>query len=166
MIMKEYGVDGVWDDKLVVRNVRAIVRDAIGQASLDQLNSNRATYEVKIQGTLNNLLAKNGIRITQFNIANIGVPQAIKDAVLAKETARQNADKAVYLVQQAEQEAKIEVTKASGIAKANEILASSLTDKLVRYKELDIQKEQIEKWNGQMPSTVVGSGTNSLLNIK
>lgn len=165
-IMKDYGEDGAWDDKLIVRNVRSTVRDVIGQVSLDMLNKNRAMYEEKIKALLNSMLSKQGITITTFQIQNIGVPAAINDAVLAKETAKQNAEKAKFQVLQANAEAEVEVAKAKGIAQANDILAGSLTDKLVQYKQLEISRVQADKWNGAMPTTVAGSNVPMMLMAK
>lgn len=165
-IMKEYGEDGVWEDKLVIREVRSTIRDEIGTVSLEKLNSNRGIYEEKIRIKLNAILGKNGITVTTFNIQNIGIPQAIQEAVLAKETAKQNAEKAKYQVIQATAEAEVDVAKAKGIAQANDILAGSLTDRLVKYKELEIQRVQADKWNGAMPSTVVSGNTPMMLGIK
>ncbi|MHB8098164.1 MAG: SPFH domain-containing protein [Sulfuricurvum sp.] len=162
-MIKDYGTDGAWDDKLVIRNARSTVRDIIGQVSLDSLNKNRTMYEDKIKATLNAILAKDGITITTFNIQNIGVPKSINDAVLAKETAKQNAEKAKFQVLQANAEAEVEVAKAKGIAQANDILASSLTDKLVSYKQLEISRIQADKWNGQMPTTVAGGNVPMML---
>lgn len=165
-MMKNYGEDGVWDDKLVIRTTRSLVRDAIGQVSLEKLNSSRAAYEETIRLKLNNVLAKNGVTITQFNIQNIGVPTAIQESVLAKEQAKQSAEKAKYQVEQAKAEAEVEIAKADGVAKANDILAASLTDRLVTYKQLEIQRLQAEKWNGAMPSTVAGGNTPIMLMAK
>lgn len=165
-IIKQYGEDGVWDDKLVVRVVRSTVRDEIGQVSLENLSKNRSIYEDKIRVALNTVLNKYGVTITTFNIQNIGIPVTIQQAILAKETANQNAEKAKYQVMQAKAEAEVEVAKAQGIAQANNILADSLTDKLVQYKKLDIQTIQANKWDGKMPNTVVGGNTPIILDSK
>lgn len=165
-IMKNYGVDGVWDDKLVVRTARSIIRDTIGQVSLEKLNSNRAVYENTIRLKLNTTLAQHGVSITQFNIQNIGIPKQIQDSVLAKEQAKQSAEKAKYQVEQAHAEAEVEIAKAQGVAKANDILAQSLTDRLVTYKQLEIQRVQADKWNGAMPTTLAGGNTPVMLMTK
>lgn len=158
-IIKEYGTDGAWDDKLVIRNIRSTVQQVVGKVSLDVLNRDRTTYENRILMALNNVLAKNGVSITSFNIQVIGVPEAINNAVLAKETAKQNAEKAKFQVLQANAEAEVEIAKAKGIAQANDILAGSLTDKLVSYKQLEISRIQAEKWDGAMPTVFSGSAS-------
>lgn len=165
-MLAEFGEDGIWDSVLIVKETRSSVRDAIGQVSLEKLNGARDEYENKIQGLMNSKLAKYGVTITNVAIRNIGIPKAIQEAVLAKETAKQNAEKAKYQVDQAKAEAEVEIAKAEGIAKANQALSSSLTQQLVSYKQLEIQRIQAEKWNGAMPTTVLGNNSNTLLNIK
>lgn len=159
------GPDGVWDNMLIVKETRSSVRDAIGQVSLENLNAKRDEYEKKIQTVMNTKLAKYGVTITNINIRNIGIPQTIKDAVLAKESAKQNAEKAKYQVEQAKAEAEVEIAKAQGVASANNILANSLTNQLVQYKQLEIQSQQIAKWNGTMPSVITGPNSGMLYNI-
>lgn len=165
-MLAEFGEDGTWDSILIIKETRSSVRDAIGQVSLEKLNGARDEFENKIQALMNAKLSKYGVTITNVAIRNIGIPKAIQEAVLAKEAAKQNAEKAKYQVEQAKAEAEVEIAKAEGIAKSNDVLADSLTDRLVAYKQLEIQKLQAEKWNGAMPTTMLGSNSNTLLNIK
>lgn len=160
------GPDGVWDNMLIIKETRSSVRDAIGQVSLEALNSKRDEFESKILTLMNSKLAKYGVAVTNISIRNIGIPNTIKEAVLAKETSKQNAEKAKYQVEQAVQEAQIEIAKAKGIADANNILSGSLTQQLVSYKQLEIQRIQAEKWNGALPTTVTSGNTGFLMNLK
>ncbi len=160
------GPDGVWDNMLIIKETRSSVRDAIGQVSLEALNSKRDEFESKILTLMNSKLAKYGVTVTNISIRNIGIPNTIKEAVLAKETSKQNAEKAKYQVEQAVQEAQIEIAKAKGIADANNILSGSLTQQLVSYKQLEIQRIQAEKWNGALPTTVTSGNTGFLMNLK
>ena len=166
IMLANVGPDGVWDNMLIVKEARSSVRDAIGQTSLEKLNGQRDQYEKQIQQLMSTKLAPYGVAVSNVSIRNIGIPSTIKEAVLAKETAKQNAEKAKYQVEQATQEAQIEIAKAKGLADANNILANSLTQQLVAYKQLEIQKIQAEKWNGAMPTTMLGANTNTLLQLK
>ena len=51
-----------------------------------------------------------------------------------------------------EQEAKRKIAEAEGIAKANAILTESISDDI-------LQKNMIDKWNGELPK-VVGNSSN------
>ena len=110
-----------------------------------------------------NDLAKTGIMIDKvYLIGSIRIPQSVKDALDAKVTATQLAQKAENEVQRATAEAQIAVAQAQGRsesvlieaeaqAKANILLSKSVTPVLVNYKA-------IEKWNGSLP-TVSGNNT-------
>ena len=55
-------------------------------------------------------------------------------------------------------EAQRTLIQAESQAKANEILNRSITPTILEYNKID-------RWNGKLP-TVVGAGSNSLVNIK
>ena len=165
-MLAQFGPDTVWDNMLITKEVNSSVRDAVGKTSLTNLNIQREEYEKKIHAMLSEKLQPYGVAINSVAIRNVAVPETIKQAILAKETERENAEKAKYAVERANEEAKIEIAKAKGVAEANNILANSLTNQLVQYKQLEIQASQIEKWNGVMPTTIVGNETTPLINIK
>lgn len=69
-------------------------------------------------------------------------------------------------VAEAEGDSKAQVARAEGEAKANQIRSSSITDKLLANRALDNEHDRIWKWDGQMPSTVLGSGGSTLFQLK
>lgn len=159
-ILKEQGKEGVYEQKIVVPMIRSVAREVIGTTNIDGLISKRGEFQQKIVVALNKNWAKYGLVCDEIQIRDIGIPQSIQQSVQAKLQAEQNAIKATYLVKQAEQEAKIEVAKQQGIADANRILLSSITPELIRYKELQIKEQWVNKWGGITPTTVLGSTTN------
>jgi regulator of protease activity HflC (stomatin/prohibitin superfamily) len=164
-ILKEQGTEGVYEQKIVIPMIRSVAREVIGTTNIDGLISKRSEFQQKIVVALNKNWHKYGLVCDEIQIRDIGIPQSIQQSVQAKLQAEQNAIKATYLVKQAEQEAKIEVAKQQGIADANKILNNSITPELIRYKELQIKQEEIAKWNGVTPTTVLG-GSNTTYLVK
>ena len=41
----------------------------------------------------------------------------------------------------------------------------SITDNYLKLKEIENHKAMIEKWNGQLPNTMLNDGINGLFNI-
>jgi regulator of protease activity HflC (stomatin/prohibitin superfamily) len=79
-------------------------------------------------------------------------------AVEEKQIAEQRAQRAVYVAQEAEQEAQAEVNRAKGKAEAQRLLAETLK---AQGGQLVLQKEAIEAWKtggAQMPKVLVMSG--------
>jgi regulator of protease activity HflC (stomatin/prohibitin superfamily) len=76
-------------------------------------------------------------------------------AVEEKQIAEQRAQRAVYIAQEAEQEAQADVNRAKGKAEAQRLLAETLK---AQGGELVLQKEAIEAWRqggSQIPKVLV-----------
>ncbi len=135
----------------------------------DELISNRELFELKVRSVLVKQLEPEGFILSQFT-SNLVYPETFKKAIEAKNNAVQAALTAENKVKQAEAEAKIKVataegnaqamlTRAKAEAEANRLRQQTLTPML-------IQQQWIEKWKGNVPSTVLGSGTNLMYGIK
>lgn len=158
-MLKNFGEDIVWDDKIVGTNIRNITRGVIGDVSIGELISNRDKYEKEILTAMNAITQKNGVTIHQVMVRDIGIPTQIQDSVKQKMIAEQNAEKAKFDVEKAKQEAQVEIERQKGVAEANKHLTSSLSPQLIEYKRLQMEQMKIEKWNGVNPATLMTGGT-------
>ncbi len=134
----------------------------------DELISNREQFEVKVRKVLETHLLPEGFILAQFT-SNLVYPQTFKKAIEAKNNAVQSALTAENRVKQAEAEAKIKIAQAEGNAQA--MLTSAKAEaEANRMKQQTItpmllQLEYIKKWNGVLPTTQLGSGTNMMYNL-
>ena len=135
----------------------------------EELISNRQTFENKVRAKLDDDLLKEGFVINQLT-SNLGYPETFKKAIEAKNNAVQQSLTAENQVKTAEANAKIQVAKAEGNAQA--MLATAKAEaESYRLKQSSItpmllQQMWIEKWNGVLPTTQLGSGTNMMYNVK
>lgn len=77
---------------------------------------------------------------------------------ITKDTANQ-----LYKSARVENQKKIENAQADA-----EVMAAQnaqITDNYLKLKEIENQKAMIEKWNGQLPNTMLNDGINGLFNI-
>lgn len=135
----------------------------------EELISNRQVFENKVRAKLDDDLLKEGFVISQLT-SNLGYPETFKKAIEAKNNAVQTALTAENQVKTAEAQAKIKVATAEGNAQAM-LTAAKAEAEANRMKQqtltpLLLQLEWINKWNGQLPSTQLGSGTNMMYNVK
>ena len=135
----------------------------------EELISNRQIFENKVRAKLDADLVKEGFVISQLT-SNLGYPETFKKAIEAKNNAVQTALTAENQVKTAEAQAKIKVATAEGNAQAM-LTAAKAEAESNRMKQqtltpLLLQLEWINKWNGQLPSTQLGSGTNMMYNVK
>lgn len=144
-------------------------RMTANEYTAEELISNRQIFETKVRAKLDSDLLKEGFIINQLT-SNLGYPETFKKAIENKNNAVQQSLTAENQVKTAEAQAKIKVATAEGEAQAmlataraeaesNKLKQSTLTPML-------LQQMWIEKWDGTMPTTQLGSGTNMMYNVK
>lgn len=144
-------------------------RLATNKYTADELISNRAVFEVEVRRLLEGQLLQEGFIINQFT-SNLIYPETFKKSIEAKNNAVQAALRAENEVKTAEAQAKIKVATANGNAEAMltaakaEAEANSLKQKTIT--PMLLQLEWINKWNGQLPNTMLGDKSNTMFGIK
>jgi len=89
------------------------------------------------------------------------------NAVEAKQVAQQDAEKARFLVEKAEQAKLAAITTAEGDAKAAELIAKSLMevgDALIELRRIEAAEDIAEKLAASPNITYVNEGSNMLIN--
>jgi regulator of protease activity HflC (stomatin/prohibitin superfamily) len=135
----------------------------------DSLVSSRQRFETLVFKTLCAKLDTEGFYIQQLT-SNLVYPESFKNAINSKNAAIQSALQAENNVKTAEANAKIQVAKARGNAdamlmsaraesEANKLKQATLTPML-------LQQQWIDKWDGAVPSTQLGTGANVMYGLK
>jgi regulator of protease activity HflC (stomatin/prohibitin superfamily) len=148
-----------WAQKLIPQVVTSSMKNVIGQWAALDLISNRNKAATDIEQLITQDLKARGILISGFALTNIDFQPQFEQAVEAKMVAVQQAEMAKNQTVQVEEQAKQRVIAAEADAKAMQIK----TDALTKNQSL-IMYEAVQKWNGELPKIVSGSGGN-LLNI-
>jgi len=134
----------------------------------DELISNRELFENKVRKNLEGHLLPEGFILAQFT-SNLVYPETFKKAIEAKNNAVQSALRAENEVKTAEAQAKIKVATAAGNAQAMLTAAKAEAEanrmKQVTLTPLLLQLEWINKWNGDLPSTMLGQGSNTFYGL-
>ncbi len=105
--------------------------------------------------TLGQRLEKYGVLILDTSVIDLSFSTEFARAVEEKQIAEQRAQRAVYVAQEAQQEAQADINRAQGKAEAQRLLAETLK---AAGGELVLQKEAIEAWReggAQMPKVLV-----------
>jgi regulator of protease activity HflC (stomatin/prohibitin superfamily) len=145
--------------------LRNVARDAFNEIAAaypveDLYGSKKEEFLVKVKARINSQVQPIGVEIQQFGfIGPPRLPKPVVDALNAKIAATQNAIRVENELRTAEAEAKKQVAKAEGEARANQALTQSLTPELLAWRQLEILQQ---KWNGAFPLYVGGgSGASS-----
>lgn len=103
-------------------------------------------------------LLKDGILVERIILVDTDAGEAIEQAIQKEASAKKEAETAKYLKEKAELEGEAKVIEAQKEKESNELKQISLT------KEILLEK-MIEKWNGALPTTMLGQDIWSVFNI-
>ena len=135
----------------------------------EELISNREKFEIKVRAQLDSSLVHEGFIISQMT-SNLVYPETFKNAIEAKNNAVQQSLTAENQVKTAEAQAKIKIAQAEGEAQAM-LTSAKAESEANRLKQqtltpLLLQQMWVEKWNGSLPQTQLGQGTNVMFGLK
>lgn len=178
-------------DTVIAPNISEAVKTATAHYTAEGLINNRDKLAQEIEAILTELLSKYHIEVIGTSIEDLDFTDAFTNAVEAKQVAAQNKLKAQTEQEQAtmEEEARakraiitanaeaeqaviaanadLEVVKIQAEAslyagqreaEMNQRIAEALSPELINYY-------WIKQWNGELPSTMLGSGTNVMLDL-
>lgn len=159
-IYKEFGLNV--DEKVLGPAIGEAFKSITGQYTSEELITKREEVSGKILERLQAKVAPFDITVSNISLVNFGFSKAYQDAIDAKMIATQTKQKAEQDLQRIEVEAKSRIAQAEGEAKAISIQAQAIqSNGGAQY----VQLQWIEKWNGALPSTVVGADSKTLMNI-
>jgi regulator of protease activity HflC (stomatin/prohibitin superfamily) len=139
-ILQNIGNDYV--NKIVRPVTRTAVRDnAVSYAAVDLYSTKRQEFQFKMNKTISDNFAKNGLEVQQVLIRNITLPATVRASIESKIQAEQESQKMQFVLAKARQEADVKRVEAQGIADYQKILATGLSDKQLQYESIRAQKD-------------------------
>lgn len=153
--------------------LRDQARNAVTQIgseyTFDDVNgSKKEEFLSKVNDYLSKSVIEYGVQINKNGISLIGamrVPENLRNAIAQRVQAIQTAIQAENELRVSKANAAKAVATAEGEAAAMRAKSSSITAQFMELKKLEIQQEWIKKWNGAMPVTMMGSNTNTMMQI-
>lgn len=132
-IRKTIGIDYL--DRLVVPYFRNGVRDVVSGYEVKNIYAEKGRREIagKLRDFLKQNLEPRGIRIVDVLLRDVKLPERFRESIEAKLTAEQKVQQKSFELEQARKDAEIEIARAEGAAKAQEIVRSTLSDSYLHY---------------------------------
>jgi regulator of protease activity HflC (stomatin/prohibitin superfamily) len=146
--------------KIVAPQTQESFKIAAARRTVEQAITQRSELKQDFDMALDSRLDKYGIIVLDTSVIDLNFSPEFSRAVEEKQIAEQRAQRAVYIAQEAEQEAQADINRAKGRAEAQRLLAETLK---AQGGQLVLQKEAIEAWKqggAQMPKVLVMSGDN------
>jgi regulator of protease activity HflC (stomatin/prohibitin superfamily) len=150
--------------KIIAPQTQESFKIAAAKRTVEEAITRRSELKEDFDNALSTRLEKYGIIVLDTSVVDLNFSPEFAKAVEEKQIAEQRAQRAVYVTQEAEQQAQAEINRAKGKAEAQRLLAETLKE---QGGGLVLQKEAIEAWReggAQMPRVLVmdGSGKNNV----
>ncbi len=159
MLHTEYGID--YYRKLVQPELRAAVREIVGQYTPEQLYSSKRTeLQESIFARVRDAIAGEHLTVDAVLIRDVTLPTEIKTAIENKLKEEQEAERYQFTIQKEELEAQRKKIEAEGQAEYQRIIRSSLSPEFLRFKGIEATQMLANSPNSK--TVIVGSGQDGL----
>lgn len=155
--------------KIIAPQTQESFKIAAANRTVEEAITKRTQLKNDFDTALDERLEKYGIIVLDTSVVDLNFSVEFSRAVEEKQIAEQRAQRAIYVAQEAEQQAQADINRARGKAEAQRLLAETLK---AQGGELVLQKEAIEAWReggAQMPNVLVmgekGGGVPFLFNL-
>jgi len=143
---------------IITPAVSEILKAATAKKTAEEIITQRTDLKEEIDKDLEARLVNYGIIVDDVSLTNFSFSPEFSKAIEAKQIAEQEAKQADFIALKASKEAQAEVNRAKGQAEAQRLQRQTLTPEL-------LQKQAIEKWNGQFPTVMGGNNALPLINV-
>lgn len=159
-VYKEFGLE--LEDKILLPATNEAFKAVTARYDSEELITKRSEVSNAIHQTIQDKVAKYGLLINETSLVNFGFSAQYEAAIEQKVIATQQKLKAEQDLERIKVESDQRIAKAKGEAEAIRIQAQAIQQQGGKeYVEL----KRIEKWNGELPKTVMGNAV-PMFNLK
>jgi len=155
-LYKNFGVD--YKVRLIQPRVAETINAVVARYTIEEFVEKRNALALELLKELKQDFASYGITVSASSIIEHEFSEEFDKSIEAKKIAEQNALRAKNDLERVKYEAQAEIAKSQGIAQANRIVETSLSDRLIRQKMID-------KWDGKLPLYQGGDGASTIFSL-
>lgn len=162
-LYRQVGVN--YETILVEPAIYESVKQGMSQYTAEELITKRSDVANVILELLTTKLSDKGITITALNIIDLNFSAEFDAAIEAKQITEQQTIQAQYELEKAKVQNQQKVENAKAEAEVMALQNSQITEQTLKLKELEIMEEYVEKWNGNLPTTMLNDNFTGLFNL-
>lgn len=162
-LYKSVGVD--YKNIIVEPAIQSVMKDSVANFTAEELITKRSEVAQFALNKLTEKFQNSGITLTGIDILDLSFSEEFDTAVEQKQIVEQETQKAQYELEKARVENQKKIENAQADAEVMAAQNAQITDNYLRLQEIENQKAMIEKWNGQLPTTMTGSDVSSIFNV-
>jgi regulator of protease activity HflC (stomatin/prohibitin superfamily) len=156
---KMYGPDYV--NKIVRPNLATALQEVVSELLPENLYTvGRKSGQTSVFEAMKGYIGGKYVDVEELTLTRVELPAKVEDAVQSKLTEQQHYLEYQYRIERETEEAKRKVIEAQGIADAQKIVASQLTDRILIWKGIEATLELAKSPNSKV--VVIGEGRGGL----
>jgi len=137
-----------YEAKIILPAIRTALRDiAVNFVATDIYSSKRDDYVNNVAKKLEQSFEGRGIILEKVLLRNVELPLKVREAIDEKIAAEQRAQQMVYVLQKEKQEAERKTVEAAGVAEAQKIINSTISNSYLQWKYIETLKELVNSPN-------------------
>ena len=142
------------------------LKNVTSKYTAEELITKRSEVSQQIIEELSTKVGKYGIIINELNIIDLNFSEAYNKAIEDKQVAEQEVKKAQQELEKTKIEAEKKVAEAKAEADALKLQKEEITPELLELRRIEAQLKAIEKWSGNLPTTITGSDGIPFIDLK
>jgi len=155
-----------YEAKIVLPAIRTALRDiAVNFVATDIYSSKRDDYVNNVAKKLEQSFEGRGIILEKVLLRNVELPLKVREAIDEKIAAEQRAQQMVYVLQKEKQEAERKTVEAAGVAEAQKIINSTISNSYLQWKYIETLKELVNSPNNSFVITPYDQNLIPMLNF-
>ncbi|XP_024872715.1 prohibitin 1 [Temnothorax americanus] len=166
---KIYTILGVdYDERVLPSITTEVLKAVVAQFDAGELITQRELVSQTVNEELTERASQFGLILDDISLTHLTFGKEFTHAVELKQVAQQDAEKARFLVEKAEQQKKAAIISAEGDAQAAILLAKSLAeagDGLVELRRIEAAEDIAHNLSKSRQVAYLPSGLNVLLNL-
>lgn len=158
--------------RLISPAIQEAIKAGTAKFTAEELITLRGDVKEQIKNVLKERLEPRGITVSELSITNFSFSKSFDDAIELKVTAEQEALASKNQLERIKFEAEQRIAKAQGEAEATKAEALGRAEAIrVEAEALEnnpqlLELRAIEKWNGSLPTYMLGGQSVPFINIK
>lgn len=156
-IFQQIGNEKEVVERIINPAVEEVLKAVMAKYTAEEIITKRGEVKAAVDQALSTRLNSYHIAVDDISLVHVHFSRRFNEAVETKQIAEQEAKRAEFLALKAVKEAEAKVNIARGEAEAQRLIRETLTTEL-------LQKQTIDKWNGNLP-LIVGQEGPKLLDL-
>lgn len=162
-LYREVGTD--YKSVIIEPAIQEAIKSITASYTAEELITKRSEVSAFATEAIYNKLNSRGINVTSVNILDLSFSTEFDAAIEKKQIVEQQTQQAKYELEKAKVENEKKIENAKAEAEVMKQQNAQITEQTLKLKELEVQEKFLERWNGQLPSTMLSDDMSAILNL-